>query len=271
MGRQLLGLLTTYYTRRKTGLDARVFFDQVWIHRVGGDYLADSTRFRYAKSDILRWMPGPRNVFDEHRDWWFYRYQPQPGHVILDIGAATGEDMLIFSKVVGPRGRVLSVEAHPGTFRLLELTRQWNNLVNATIVWRAVMAGEGKVFIEDRSDAGDLGNTICPSPSERHRQLEVNGVTVDQLCAEHGITHIDFLKMNIEGAERLAIQGMCEMINRTRYVCICCHDFIAGNKDFYRTKAAVVDFLRKHDFEVTLREDHSDPWVRDIVYGRRIA
>jgi len=34
-----------------------------------------------------------------------------------------------------------------------------------------------------------------------------------------------------------------------------------------RTKAFVREFLVKHDFRVTSREDTSDPWTRDYVYG----
>ena len=45
------------------------------------------------------------------------------------------------------------------------------------------------------------------------------GVTFDCLCAAHGIGRIDFLKMNIEGAERRALPVCREALERARSVC----------------------------------------------------
>lgn len=46
---------------------------------------------------------------------------------------------------------------------------------------------------------------------------------------------MNFLKMNIEGAEQLAIKGMLWLIERTQHVAIACHDFIADMPDFDET------------------------------------
>ena len=75
--------------------------------------------------------------------------------------------------------------------------------------------------------------------------------------------------MNIEGAERLAIRGLEGIIERTRHVCIGCHDFLAddGGSEQMRTKELVREFLVEHGFRVTTRDDAADPWTRDYVYG----
>ena len=124
----------------------------------------------------------------------------------------------------------------------------------------------GTAYIENRP--GYKGNTIVEGGGTASPHA-VPACSLDELCAEHHIEQIGFLKMNIEGAERLAIRGMPQMIQRTGSVCIACHDFLGAQSEFYRTKAVLVDFLRSNDFAVVLREQHPDPWVRDHVYGTR--
>ena len=69
----------------------------------------------------------------------------------------------------------------------------------------------------------------------------------------HGLSQVDFLKMNIEGAERLALSGLGEMVRKTKNVCIACHDFLAneGGPNEMRTKADVIRFLKQNGFAVS--------------------
>src|ERR1700722_176513 len=85
--RWLLSMLTTRRGRRLTGKDVAVFYDNIWMHRVGDRYLTDSPRFRYHDWDILHWESGFESVQREAADYWFYRYQPGLGDVIVDVGA----------------------------------------------------------------------------------------------------------------------------------------------------------------------------------------
>jgi Methyltransferase FkbM domain len=83
------------------------------------------------------------------------------------------------------------------------------------------------------------------------------------------ITHIDLLKMNIEGAEVSALRGVGPLLAKTRHVCIACHNFLAdeGGAETLRTKATVRELLAGHGFDVWTRDDAPDPWTRDYVYG----
>ena len=95
--------------------------------------------------------------------------------------------------------------------------------------------------------------------------------TLDEVADELGIESLDYLKMNIEGAEALAIRSMSGILSRTKRVCIACHDFI-GNEvddDWYRTKAEVRAFLEGEGFRITIRDDDHRAPVRDQVWGTR--
>jgi FkbM family methyltransferase len=267
--RHLLGFAATAYARHKTGLDVRIFYNEAWTRRIGTFYLAESATFDWSADNVAGWRKDLDDVLHLYRGWWFHQYKPKEGDVIVDIGAGIGDDAIVFSHAVGQRGRILSVEAHPATFRLLQKNCRYNRLENVTALHQALMDKTCAVAIETRS--GYQANTISQLKDNRQSSLSVPACSLDELCARQKIDHIDFLKMNIEGAERFAIKGMPRMIGHISQLCIACHDFIGEHNDFYRTKGLVVDFLKSNGFEVSLRENHPDPWVRDHVYGKRLA
>jgi FkbM family methyltransferase len=266
-GRRILAFLATRYVRRKTGLDVEVFYDGAWIRRVNRYYLAESLTLDWNVSHIETWRPDLREVFDLSRDWWLFGYQPRNGDVVLDIGAGIGEGALMFSQMVGARGRVLAVEAHPTTFGLLQKTCRLNRIEDiCRCIPFAIMDKAGAISLENREAWQE--NTAHVLDDETHVGQTVKACSLDDLCAQNGVSRIDFLKMNIEGAERYAIKGMQGMIRQTQAVCIACHDF-RSDAHTYRTKALVAEFLQANGFEIRLREQHPDPWVRDHVHGIR--
>ena len=78
------------------------------------------------------------------------------------------------------------------------------------------------------------------------------------------------MKMNIEGAERLAIRGMREGLPRTHTLCICCHDFLADicGDDLLRTREAVTEFLEENHMRVKQENGPGVlPYVRERVWA----
>jgi len=138
-----------------------------------------------------------------------------------------------------------------------------NRLENVTLVQAAVVDQEQEVQLSD-SDEHE-GNGIIGVGSG----IQVAGMTLDYIFRSLGLSRVDFLKMNIEGAERLALSGMGEMAQKTKNVCISCHDFLAneGGPNQLRTKADVITFLKQNGFAVLLRESDGRCNVRDYVYG----
>jgi len=227
--------------------------DGAWVHHYRGANIPHATLGRAA----------PPAVFTaEARDLFLYAYTPRPGDVVFDIGAGIGAETLLFSRLVGPKGRVVSVEPHPRTYsRLLDLCKA-NKLETVTPLQVAVSDTDGEVTISDLHHY--LRNMVRDDQG-----IRVPSRRIDTIAREHGLTHIDLLKMNIEGAERFAIHGLGTLIANIRHVCISCHDFLAGKggSEELRTKALVSDFLVDHGFRVTTREDAPDPWTRDYLYG----
>ena len=200
------------------------------------------------------------------QDYWFHVYTPKPGDVIVDVGAGRGEDVYAFSRAVGPTGRVLAVEPHPITFTSLQQLCEAHVLQNVVAVRCACVDVTSSLHIEtlptwESNYVRDISSTTSHP---------VDGVTLDDLLDHHHIDRVDFVKMNIEGAERRALPGCRKVLRRARYVCIAAHDFRAdrGEGDSFRTLAFVKQALTDAGFTVITRDDPRY-YVPYHVHGER--
>ena len=205
--------------------------------------------------------------YRSYRDWalvhWTQYYGLKRGDIILDLGSGVGEEAVVFSRCIGPSGRMFAVEAHPGTFECLSETVRRSGLTNVQPVQCAVGDHDGTATIS--SGHAHLANSLLKDGDETVPML-----TVDSLVAKLGIDRIDFFRTNIEGAERLMLGGMTNSAAIIRNLCISCHDFVAdaGGDDSFRSKAAVLEWLQDNGFTV-LTNHCVVPPARDNVYARR--
>jgi FkbM family methyltransferase len=268
--RELAGLATAAARAAAPGVDIEILWDGMWVRRVGPDYFADPGMLEVAKPNWQRWTQTAEKYLRDAGDYWFHVYQPCAGDVIVDIGAGRGEDVFAFSRAVGPEGKVYAIEPHPVSFAALQKLCRLNGLLNVTTVNCACMEKPADLEIETLPVwESNYVRTGPPSPTS----FAVKGVPFDDLCTERAIGRIDFLKMNIEGAERMALPGCRRALARTRCVCIAAHDFRAarGEGEQFRTLAFVREFLMECGFELITRDDDPRYYVPYHVHGRRVV
>jgi FkbM family methyltransferase len=214
-----------------------------------------------------RWW-GPQFWTDLTADllYYHYRYQPKPGDLVIDVGAGMGEELPSLCDAVSIAGTVIAIEAHPFTCKRLQATIALNGLVNCSPVWAAISDVSGTASI---SDGENLATNSTTASFESGPLIEVPAYSLDDLVVNLSIDRVDLLKMNIEGAERLAISGMNQVLSITRNVVISCHDFLAGETgdDTLRTMAMIIEALESAGFEVETRNDVR-PFVADYVYAQ---
>jgi FkbM family methyltransferase len=216
----------------------------------------------------LWYAPSPTQYEALARDVFLQEYTPSDGDVVVDVGAGVGWELNLFSRLVGPAGHVYAIEADPDTFRWLERRQALNHLDNVTSVHAALADRSGEVIISSEGWY-ETHRLVTAGPGHRVRAL-----CFDDLVEEYGVARVDFLKMNIEGAERLALEGMDHRVRLIRNLAVSCHDFLAdqGGDDSSRTRAFVERFLVDHGFEVVERRADDDrDWARSYLYGRRIC
>ncbi len=134
-----------------------------------------------------------------------------PGSVVIDIGANIGYYTLLFAKLVGAHGHVFAFEPEPANFLLLTKNILLNNYNNVTWVPKAVASSNKrmKLFLCDESSGM---HRIYPS-LVCDQSLSVDAVSLDTFSPlQH--KKIDFIKMDIEGAEYMAMYGMQNIIKK---------------------------------------------------------
>ncbi len=228
----------------------------MWIVRVGPHYFPFPEMSNVAQPPFSRFAGLAEKYLRDANDYWFHIYKPKPGDTIVDIGAGRGEDTLAFSSSTSAPGRVWAIEPHPVSFAALQCFCSLNRLLNVAPLNYACIDRAANLQIETLP-VWESNYVFSGKPTES--SYPVQGVTFDELCVKYSIDRIDFLKMNIEGAERLALPGCQSALSRTRYACIAAHDFRAerGEGEHFRTMDFVVEFLKNAGFSVAIRE--SDP------------
>jgi FkbM family methyltransferase len=114
---------------------------------------------------------------------------------IVDLGSNVGISVLYF-KARYPDARVIAVEAHPDAFgRLAENT---GHLEGVELVQAAVADREGTLPIYV---GGESWAASVTAGNGRDSVVDVPATTLDRVVGDHGLAHIDLLKMDIEGSE----------------------------------------------------------------------
>ncbi|MDZ4792708.1 MAG: FkbM family methyltransferase [Bacteroidota bacterium] len=248
------------YFFKKHGLKLQYFEsfrqDRFFMYKVENIYLP---------SELFEWAISFDILLKKAREESLYFYEPQKGDTIIDIGAGLGEEALVYGNLTGDKGKVFSIEANPAVFEMLQKTVDLNRHNQTKVFNLAIFNKNGKVDIEDDRSSYQTKHIKEISPVEKG----IPAVTMDTFITSNLIDRIDFLKSNIEGAERFIIESIKpEQIQKVRNIAIACHDFRyekEGN-DFFRTKQLVTDFLAQHGFEIKSRNT-GFAYLDDWIYG----
>jgi FkbM family methyltransferase len=137
----------------------------------------------------------------------------QPGMVVLDIGAHHGLYTLLASKRVGSTGSVTCFEPSPRERRLLERHLQINFCSNVRVESIALGRASGQADLFLVSGAEDGCNSLRPpAVSCCTRTVPVDLLSLDEYLARRGIKKIDFIKLDVEGAELDVLRGAIHLL-----------------------------------------------------------
>lgn len=137
------------------------------------------------------------------------REKVKPGDRVLDIGAHIGYYTLLFASLVGRNGEVIAFEPDPTNFRLLEKNVAENGHTRVTLFNKAV--GEESERRSLYRSSNNSGDHRLVSPPEPREAIEVECTALDDLLKGDS-RRIDFIKMDIQGGEGWALEGMRNLI-----------------------------------------------------------
>lgn len=150
------------------------------------------------------WEPGVTQLFER---------MIKPGMTIVDAGAHIGYFTLLAAKKVGLSGKVYAFEPDPSNYDLLVRNITLNGYQNVTPVQKAICNSQGtaKFFLHSDSVAHSLH---FKTQGKAKTTIAVETTTLDRFFEERDWPSINFVKLDIEGAELSALEGMTKLIER---------------------------------------------------------
>ncbi len=149
-----------------------------------------------------------------------------PGMTFVDAGANIGYFSLLASSLVTDTGRVLAVEPYPYNIKVLQANVSLNGRSNIEILPYALADRRGLLCYDD--SAGNSGNVLrLDDDLDRLlRSCIIHAVRLDEVLPVEA--RIDVIKMDIEGAEHMALKGMAGLLRSSQSVIITevAHDFL---------------------------------------------
>lgn len=233
-------------------MDINVYFDgEDWIHLWDGGCLVHPQR----KEDPVGYCLDNIDLFTKN-------YTPKLGDIVIDLGSGVGTEIAYFSNLVGDSGKVYAIEADPFLHRKNLKVVDLLKLKNVVCLNLAITDKPGTVNLGIVSEDGvDSSIHINNSPNT----ISVRSESLDSLFKQQGINNVDYIKINIEGAEKETLIGATAVLNKIKNWCISTHDFCG----FY-TKSFVVNYFNSLGIFVKLHEEvEGRPWMGGYVYVKQ--
>jgi FkbM family methyltransferase len=126
---------------------------------------------------------------------------PAAGEIFLDIGAYVGPYSIRAARAVGPAGRVIALEPDWTNRRQLEKNLALNEITNCTVAPLAAWSRSGSVGWRHGSEP------VWHRVDDSTVSGEMEATTVDELVQRMALPRVDWIKLDIEGAEVEALRG----------------------------------------------------------------
>jgi len=135
--------------------------------------------------------------------------------IVIDAGANIGYFTLLAARLVGPTGKVFAFEPEPKNYYYLEKNIKLNNYNHVLIFQKAVSDrnGKTKLYICDYDTGHHTINkydgikNYSKGRATKEKSIEIETITLDDFLKGR-VNKIDVIKMDVEGAEALALAGM---------------------------------------------------------------
>lgn len=142
----------------------------------------------------------------------------EPGMNVVDVGANHGYYTVMFADLAGPTGRVAAIEPHPLLVSLLKRSVGINpNGSNVEIFDHAVGAVDDTRVAMYMPKGEPKNSRVVNTRVEvvpMDRKFKMRSETIDKVLNHW--PRVDFLKIDVEGAEEAVLEGMTRILERDR-------------------------------------------------------
>ena len=135
----------------------------------------------------------------------FLRAHTPAGGVFVDVGANVGTYAMVLARHVGARGKVIAIEPHPVTHARLAFNNTASGYTHVRLVAAAAGPADGDLMIE--TDGDNLGASHIVSGQTSGKAIRVPSLRLQRILEEAGVSHVDALKIDVEGFEDQVLTG----------------------------------------------------------------
>jgi FkbM family methyltransferase len=200
-------------------------------------------------------------VMTRHEDDIIERFLPKQGDIVVDIGAHMGRYTIISSKRVGANGKVVAIEAHPGNFEMLNSNIKLNQLTNVIPLNYAAYSKETKIklYLPDEESGYTMHHSIMSNyvftkykDKTEDKFVEVSANTLDYLLQLNEITDVNWVKIDVEGAEFEVLKGASNVLSKSKDIALLIE---VHGKDTYEP---IIESLRSYNFKIDFEKTYEN-------------
>jgi FkbM family methyltransferase len=197
-------------------------------------------------------------------------FTPKQGDIVVDIGAHIGRYTIIGAKRVGANGKVVAIEANPSNFEMLNRNIKLNQLTNILSLNNAVYSKETKIklYLPGEELGHTIYNTVMSDRAKNEDKfVEVSANTLDYFLQLKGITDVNWIKIDVEGAEFEVLKGATNVLSKSKDIALLIeiHN-LSGGTNLYRP---ILEFLRLYNFKIEFEKSH-DGGEKHIILRKQL-
>jgi FkbM family methyltransferase len=191
-----------------------------WLRQLGAGMGKRLVRTRYGYSieaDLSDWLgqyvyltgmyePPTADLF---------KYLINTGDTVLDVGANIGFFSLLSATLTGTSGQVIAFEPIPSVRAALISNIKLNNFKQVEVVDKAVSDKSASLTIYEGPEEHKGISSLRPIESASNK-LTIEAVALDDIASH--IEKVNFIKIDVEGAEMKALLGMEELVQETPFI-----------------------------------------------------
>ena len=145
-----------------------------------------------------------------------FKNSVKEGDIVVDVGASIGYYTLIAARIVGNKGKVFAFEPDPKNFEILKKNVEINKYHNVVLEQKAVSSITGKINLY--SSEG-IGFHSTNNPNSTSPAFPVESVSLDDYFGKRNLLDkIDFVKIDVEGAEFQVLKGMTTILKQSLHL-----------------------------------------------------
>ena len=170
----------------------------------------------YNRKDV--WVGRSFDLYGEYSEaevqvWADYL---KPGNIVFDVGANTGSHTVAFSRLVGPTGSVFAFEPERTAFYALAGNVAINNLKNVYCYQQALGNENGSIRVPelDYDKTTNFGGVSLDADYSESPHYVVGMNKIDSIS----LPRLDLVKIDVEGMEKVVLEGGVENINKFKPV-----------------------------------------------------